>query len=100
MLESLAKGNCLATGLAESAGRETELLAAILPPFRDRLRVSNPKQRRARLGQGERQTLTLYPGTLTLGLPLKELVMAANKVLTFTKPVHVWVLSLPTKRLD
>ena len=101
MLESLGEGNCLATGLAELAGREAELLAAILPPFRDSLPVSKAKAEESKAGPGgEADADHLYPGMLTLALPAKELVMAANKVLIFTKPVQVWVLSLPTKRLD
>ena len=101
MLESVGKGNCLSTGLAELAGRETELLAAILTAFRDSLPVSKAKAEESKSGPGRGADADhLYPEMLTLALPPKELVTETNKVLIITKPVQVWVLSLPTKRLD
>lgn len=81
MLES-GKGNCLSTGLAELAGRETELLAAILPPFRDSLPVSKAKAEESKAGPGRGADADyLHPEMLTLALPPKELVMETNKVL-------------------
>lgn len=100
MLESLGKGSCLSTGLAELAGRETELLGAILPPFRDSLPVSKAKAEESKAGPGRGADADhLCPEMLTLALPPKELVMETNKVLIFTKPVQVWVLPFQPRGL-